>query len=45
MTVQIPATLIAGDGVGPEIVNATLTAWIHFALIADALRSCERALV
>src|SRR5207244_10382801 len=26
MTQKIPATLIAGDGIGPEIVDATLTA-------------------
>ena len=25
MTARIPATLIAGDGIGPEIMNATLT--------------------
>lgn len=26
MSDQIPATLIAGDGIGPEIVDATLAA-------------------
>ncbi|HXW64137.1 MAG TPA: isocitrate/isopropylmalate family dehydrogenase [Burkholderiaceae bacterium] len=32
MTARIPATLIAGDGIGPEIVDATLT-------ILEALRA------